>query len=94
MGVEFPAMATAYSTEAVLAGRRPILLVAHESNGDWQFLDGGVANAADGVAVHLGHIVEAHPALRALADLPRGWAAERSSAADEWKRYQLAADSA
>lgn len=87
--MEFPAAATAYSTVDVLAGRRPILLVVHESNGDWQFLDGGVANVADGVAVHLGHIVEAQPALHALADLPRGWAAERSSEADEWQRCPL-----
>jgi hypothetical protein len=32
--------AAAYTTRAVMAGERPILLVSHEVGGNWQFLDG------------------------------------------------------
>jgi hypothetical protein len=79
--------ATAYSTKSVMRGDQPILLVVRDSDGDWQFLDGQPVDEAEGVAVHLAHIVDAYPELSGLADLPVGWAAERESADDEWKRY-------
>jgi hypothetical protein len=76
----------AFLTGSVLRGELPILLVLHNENGDWQFLDGGEV-AVDGVAVHLGHVFEDHPELGLLQDLPAGWAAERSSETAEWERY-------
>ena len=94
MGGEFPANATAYTTQEVFDGRKPILLVTHELDGDWQFLDGGVFDFDQGIAVHLAHIVESQPELSELADLPSGWAAERGSEEHGWERYPLPAESA
>ncbi len=81
--------ATAYSTRSVIRGERPILLVAHYVGGEWAFLDGEVFDDAEGVAVHLAHIVDQHSDLRVVADLPSGWAAERESPHSDWYRYPL-----
>jgi hypothetical protein len=75
-----------YSTNAVLRGDRPLLLVVHERNGDWGFLDGGPYDATDGVAVHAAHVFDERPELSALSDLPLGWAAERTSEDSHWQR--------
>jgi hypothetical protein len=77
----------AYLSGAVHRGELPILLVTHDDAGDWQFLDGGPVSVDDGVAVHISHVFEKHLDLRPLADLPQGWAAERGSVAEEWRRY-------
>ena len=76
----------AFLTGPVHRNALPILLVIHEHDGDWQFLDGGYVDDIDAVAVHIEHVFEKHPDLRLLADLPKGWAAERNSIAGEWRR--------
>jgi hypothetical protein len=77
----------AYLTDAVHRDELPILLVIHEEDGDWQFLDGGDVDNVEAVAVHIEHVFEKHPDLRLLTDLPKGWAAERNSTAGAWRRY-------
>jgi hypothetical protein len=79
--------ATCYTTRNIMEGRHSILLVVHDSNGDWQFLPGTVVETEDGVAVHLFHIVEEHSEVHELRDLPAGWAAERISESHPWERY-------
>jgi hypothetical protein len=54
---------------------------------DWQFLDGDHVDLAQGVVVHVAHVLDAHPDLASLADLPPGWAAERESEEGQWERY-------
>jgi hypothetical protein len=78
----------AYLSGAVFRKELPILLVTHDEGGDWQFLDGGVVHVDDGFAVHLQHVLDDHPEVRALVDLPEGWAAERSSTEAEWERFR------
>jgi hypothetical protein len=73
---------------SVHRGERPILLVLHEGNGDWQFLDGNHVTPGDLVIVHIHHVFDDHPEVRTLRDLPPEWAAERDSAdTHEWRRY-------
>jgi len=79
----------AYLSGTVHRDEQPILLAVHDDDGEWQFLDGGVVDEEDGVAVHLAHVFEKYPDLRPLADLPEGWAAERDSVAGDWRRYRL-----
>jgi hypothetical protein len=43
----------------------------------------------DGVEVPLGRMLEAHPELRELADLPRGWVAERPADRLPWLRQPI-----
>jgi hypothetical protein len=84
---------TAFLTGAVFRGELPILLVLHNENGDWQFLDGGNVAVDDSTAVHVAHMFHEHPELRSLEDLPLGWAAERSSETAQWERYPWPEDS-
>lgn len=64
----------------------PVLLVTHDHDGSWQFLDGGAFVVEGAVAVHLSHVMERWPELAALLDLPMGWAAERSGPDSPWER--------
>jgi hypothetical protein len=78
-----------WTTQAIMDLKEPILLVSHEDNGDWQFLPGRAIDVAEGVTLHLGHIVERHPEVHELADLGRGWGAERDSPDAPWRRFKL-----
>jgi hypothetical protein len=80
-------MANAYVSGSVYRHERAILLVLHEEDGDWQFLDGGAFDANDAVAVHVDHVFAEHDDVRPLADLPAGWAAERTTTERPWERY-------
>jgi hypothetical protein len=79
--------ASAYLSGTVSRKELPILLVVHEEDGDWQFLDGGTVDPDDCVVVHVEHVFEDHGDLAAVADLPRGWAAERATVDTDWHRY-------
>jgi hypothetical protein len=76
-----------YCCAHVLRHERPILLVTHEADGDWQFLCGGTDHDGEGPHhVHLHHVLDADPALHDLADLRRGWDAERPDTTSGWTR--------
>jgi hypothetical protein len=76
-----PADAMAYSTLNVLVENAPVLLVTHDDDGAWQLLCGITNRTEDGRIVCLGCMFERDPTIGALADLPRGWQAWRSSRA-------------
>lgn len=78
-------------TGAVHRDELPILLVLHEEDGAWQFLDGGTVSD-DALVLHVSHVFDKHPDLLHLTDLPEGWAAERDSETDEWRRYPWQAE--
>jgi hypothetical protein len=75
-----------FTTNRVLDGSHPILVVYHGSDGDWQFLCGTTNRPSDGKIVSLGAIVDRHASLAKLADLPEGWRAVRDSARGRWRR--------
>ena len=77
----------AYLSGSVFRKELPILLVTHDDGGDWGFFDGGQFNVEDGFAVHIHHVFDEHPEVRLLADLPEGWAAERTSEEGAWERF-------
>lgn len=79
--------ATAITTRGIWDRSEPILLVLHDDDGTWQFLPGTTVEIVDGMVVHLGHITDREPALTELADLPRGWAAERATPTAPWGRF-------
>ncbi len=78
----------AFTTSRVLEDSHPILLVSHDAEGDWQFLCGTTNRPADGKIVCLSTIVDLHPSVVELADLPVGWQAVRSTSSDSWRRIQ------
>ena len=66
---------------------RPILLVTHETDGDWQFLCGGTDHDSEDLFyVHLHHMLDADQTLHVLGDLHLGWEAERPDVANSWIR--------
>lgn len=74
------------SLKRITHDSRPILRVVHDEDGDWQFLDGGDVSDEDAAIVSLKNLVDRDPSLKALADLPAGWTAERSAIDQAWQR--------
>lgn len=77
-----------FTTRRIAFEGAAILGVAHDSDGSWQFLDGGSTTDDDIALVHMAHVVGAHLEVAELADLPRGWQAWRSDTNAPWKRSQ------
>lgn len=78
-----------FCTEKVALEGFDVLRVAHDFNGDWQFLDGTTDEPGECVMLCLGCIFEKHADMTAIADLPRGWGACRDAAGAEWERWKL-----
>lgn len=76
------------TTKRIVMEDRPITYVVHEPDGGWQFLDGDDVTEEDGTMVHMDHLVGAHPRLREVADLPRGWEAEYEPPDGAWVRQE------
>jgi hypothetical protein len=72
----------------ILANERAILLVTHDEDGDWQFLDGRTVSEADAAVVSLKRITLLDPGITELADLARGWRATRRSPDGLWIRSE------
>ncbi len=78
-----------FTTRRVLDGTHPILLVSHDEEGEWQFLCGTTNRSEDGRIVCLANVVEHHPAIVELADMPVGWQAMRDGPDQPWRRMKV-----
>lgn len=70
----------------------PVLLVAHELDGDWQFLCGSndhIDSSKARVAC-FGCMMTRHPGLEAISDLRRGEEASREHGDARWERSPTA----
>lgn len=81
-----------YTTSNVVRNGDPILTIAHDHEGDWQFLCGYTNRTEDMFVLPLSSIYQEHPFIRDFADLPLGWVAWRDSAADAWHREPMEPD--
>lgn len=77
-----------FCTEGVAQRRLPALMVTHDVDGDWQFLDGTSDEPGQPMLVCLGCVFEHDASLAQVADLPRGWSAWRDEAGGEWERWE------
>lgn len=75
-----------FTTKPVIQAGLPVLLVSHDTDGDWQFLCGTTNQVEDGAVVSLGAMLERDQSLEDLADLPEGWQARRKKVGEPWKR--------
>jgi hypothetical protein len=75
-----------FTLKHIIEKGKPILLVTHDADGDWQFLDGGDPDIKDTRVVSFLYIVHKDPSLLSLADLPRGWQAWRDKPDAPWIR--------
>lgn len=78
--------AAAFTTRRVAFDGAAVIGVTHDTDGSWQFLDGGSTTADDAALVHLAHVVGAHLDVVELADLPPGWEAWRDRPGAPWHR--------
>lgn len=81
-----------YTTNRIVDGIATISDVYHDLDGDWQFVDDAGPLEVDDIAkVHVIHILEDHPEVAALHDLPCGWRAWREKPGGEWFREEFSA---
>ena len=79
----------AFTTVHIIERGAPVLLVTHEIDGDWQFLPGTAVARDDMKVVCLSHLLDRDASVGELADLPRGWQAEREAQDKPWVRSPL-----
>lgn len=70
----------------ILRAGKPILLVSHDDDGSWQFLDSDEASMDDAAVVALEEMLRHDPTIAELADLPRGCTATRDGPDEPWSR--------
>ena len=75
-----------FTTRQVVEEGEPIRLVAHNQDGDWQFLCGTTSDASDALLVTLQSVVARDISVTELADLPPGWQAIRDGQDEPWQR--------
>jgi hypothetical protein len=73
---------------SVLDGH-PVLTVTHyDDDHSWGFLDGGLNDGATALVVAMSEVVDRHPDLAEIANLPPGWSARRTAVGEPWLRRQ------
>lgn len=83
---EVPPNHAIYTTDYVILQMKPVLRVSRSNDDVWQFLSEEGADENSIKIVQLKTMLERHPEMIQLADLPRGWEAWRSSDSDAWNR--------
>ena len=86
-----PKNLTTFTTRQWLEEQKPILLVVHDHDGDWQFLT-GEQTIEDAKIVALGEIVKRDNTLNELFDLECGEEAEREYIGGKWTRNKTEID--
>lgn len=67
----------------------PVLVVSHYSDDhSWAFLDGQAWTEDQAIVVSMKNILDAHPYLTEVADLPPGWRATRADVNSPWVREE------
>jgi len=79
-----PTNTTVFSTKNVVHRDFPICTIAHDHEGDWQFLCGETDDPDDMSIVCMGCMFEMHPMIAQFHDLPAGWLAWRNDEEDKW----------
>ncbi len=78
-----------YSCTHVANLERPILYVAHDISGDWQFLCGHVDNVTNLKVISLAEAYELDRTVGSIANMERGHFAERKTTRSPWKIQKL-----
>lgn len=82
-----PPNSIAFTSEAILSGKSPILYVSHDSDdGAWQFHSGEMLGVSEAKVKALGEMVKMDPTICELADLPLGSTATREGPTKPWIR--------
>ncbi len=87
-----PPHTQSYLSTSVHDGDEVVTYISHDSDGDWQFLGDRMADGGGPVLSCLHHPVDRDASLKEIADLPRGWYAEREAVGKAWSRHKLEAE--
>ena len=87
-----PVNSAAFCTTLVVHEHLPVLRIAHDANGDWQFLDATTDDPGAPVLLCMGCVLERDPSLAQVCDLPLGWAAARAAPGEPWERWEQPAN--
>ena len=79
-----PSNTTAFSSGQVMREGAPVLVVCHDHDGEWQFLHGDVLQDDECLLICMGCAFQRTPAIAALANMPSGWRATRTSVNAPW----------
>ena len=79
-----------FTTSYAIMDLKPIVHVVRGADGDWQFLSTEGADESALKIVALKTILNPHPDIKELADLPLGWEAWRVDKDAPWNRRQIA----
>ena len=80
----------AYVSKAVHDAAEPVTFVSHDADdGAWQFIGDTDVESVGVALVCLHHPIDSDPSLKELADLPRGWCAERGTPGEPWIRSEF-----
>lgn len=74
-----------FTTTRIQGNELPVLGVVHDTNGDWQFLDGQPMDVDTGVLLHVAHLIDADLTLVQTSDLVSGEQAWRSAVGAAWE---------
>lgn len=77
-----------FSTTKVVREHLPVLLVSHDADGAWQFLDATTDEPGEALLVCMACIYEGDQSLEQIADLPLGWSAWRQEVGGTWERAE------
>src|SRR3569833_1615990 len=72
------------ANRSVLIGEPVLVAVHYEDDHSWAFLDGGPFDPAEAAVVAMSQVINRHPDLFEIADLPAGWTASRAAAGQRW----------
>lgn len=73
------------TTRQVWEEGKPVLLVTHDAEGDWQMVCGTTADPDDGIVVSLRELVERDASLNDLFNLPFHYKAWRQNQEEDWR---------
>ncbi|BFH17390.1 hypothetical protein WJ0W_002191 [Paenibacillus melissococcoides] len=75
------------TTRDVIEKKKEILFVSHDADdGMWQFHSGNDVDMDSAMLVALEEIVEFHPSITEISDLPVGWIAWREDETKPWHK--------
>ncbi len=74
------------ATPYVMAGEAVLVVTHYDDDGSWAFLDGGTPDPESAMVVTMSAVLDRHPDLHSIADLPPGWTAIRQTAEGAWSR--------
>jgi hypothetical protein len=78
----------AFLSKTVQTKEEAVSYVAHDSNGDWQFLGDKMIDGGGPVLSCLHHLVDDDATIQELHDLPLGWYATRNTPRALWQRFE------